>query len=134
MNRASSSDSDSDDILFEDPPVPVNAAFASSMDIERPTSSSSSCLWGESGKSTPGKSSGSMPTPPQQNAPWTAAGTAKSMRMSFGSAGAGLVPRSGLGLPSAFGGLLMGGLGTPSGSPTIERLEVGPSPLLPEQS
>ncbi len=134
MNRASSSDSDSDEMVTEDPPEPVNSAFASGMDmdrhmpdIDRPTSSSSSCIFGESGKSTPGQSrsnSGSAipcPTPPQQSAPWP-----KAMRMSFGSAGAGMVPSpGGLGLPSAFGGLGMGGISTPSGSPTIERLEVG---------
>lgn len=129
MKRASSSDSDPDD-MPEDPPEPVNAAFASGMDMDRPTSSSSSCVWVESGKSTPGQSrsnSGSvvpnLPTPPLQSVPWTGG---RNMRMSFGSAGAGMVPSpgSGLTLPGAFGGLGMGGIGTPMGSPTIERLEV----------
>ena len=48
-----------------------------------------------------------------------------SARMSFGAAGAGMVPSpgTGLALPSAFGGLGMG-TGTPLASPTIERLDV----------
>ena len=126
MNRASSSDSDSDDLPMEDPPETVNAAFAAGMDMDRPTSSSSSCVGVESGKSTPGHSTRdpvihAQPTPPQQSVPWT-----KNPHLSFGSAGAGMVPSpgSGLFLPTAFGGLGMGGAGTPLNSPTVERLEV----------
>ena len=132
MNRADSSDSDLEDLPMEDPPETVNAAFAAGMDMDRPTSSSSSCVGVDSGKSTPGHGMKdsvihAQPTPPLQSAPWT-----KNLRMSFGSAGAGMVPSpgSGLFLPTAFGGLGMGGVGTPSGSPTVERLEVRVSSLL----
>ncbi|WVQ93554.1 hypothetical protein IAU59_000629 [Kwoniella sp. CBS 9459] len=78
-----------------------------------------------------------FPTPPSGNIPaWpnTATGPAsasalRSTRLSFSSAGAGLVPSPGnFGLPSAFGTLGMGGVGTPVGSPTVERLELGVSP------
>lgn len=141
MNRASSSDSDSDEMTMPDAdppepepePEPVNSAFAAGMDMDRPTSSSSSSMGMElSGKSTPGQSrsnSGSIvqaqaqPTPPMRDGPWGKG----NMRLSFGSAGFGMVPSpgSGLGLPNAFGGLGMSGVGTPLGSPTIERVEVG---------
>ncbi|WVF65924.1 hypothetical protein IAT40_000662 [Kwoniella sp. CBS 6097] len=80
-----------------------------------------------------------FPTPPNgtstawpgtagSNGPGSGSGI-KSTRMSFSSAGAGLVPSPGnFGLPSAFGTLGMGGIGTPVGSPTVERLELGASP------
>jgi len=149
-----SSDSDSDDMAEDTPVEPVNSAFAAGMDMDRPTSSSSSTVWmstnvSESGKSTPaqappmgpsrsgsgsGSASGSgtgqgntqpQPTPPSVSAQWP--NSLKHGRMSFGSAGQGMVPSpgSGLGLPGAFGSLAMGGIGTPSASPTVEKLDVG---------
>ncbi|OCF31196.1 hypothetical protein I316_07164 [Kwoniella heveanensis BCC8398] len=78
-----------------------------------------------------------FPTPPSGSsavwpnaAPTSGPGSAlRSTRLSFSSAGAGLVPSPGnFGLPSAFGTLGMGGIGTPVGSPTVERLELGASP------
>lgn len=107
---------------------PVNAAFAAGMDMERMASASEQ---EGSGKSTPGAGSGSgrgsLP-PPGQGGATTPAGAnsgfdrARPPRMSF-SGGLIASPGAGFGLPSAFGGLGMGG-GTPIGSPTIERLEV----------
>ncbi|WVR03600.1 hypothetical protein IAU60_000592 [Kwoniella sp. DSM 27419] len=112
----------------------------------------------DSGKSTPGKgdngqdngnSSGSasgsnngthvnsntvnpFPTPPSSGAAWpnVPGSNVGSTRLSFSSAGMGMVPSPGNfgGLPSAFGTLQMGGIGTPSGSPTVERSELGVSP------
>ncbi|KAL7418707.1 hypothetical protein Q5752_006390 [Cryptotrichosporon argae] len=134
----------------------VNSDFASAMDMDRPVSSSSSSTWGafparsdaDSGKSTPGQArsasgSGSVdaagattpahgtgvgggsnghgihPTPPSNTAPWP-----RSARMSLG-----MVPSPGMQLPTAFGGLGMGGgIGTPLGSPTVEKLELATSP------
>lgn len=140
MGRGSIDDSDSDEETGA--PEPVNSAFAAGMDMDRPGSSSSSGMGmsafaQESGRNTPAlpltmgtTSAGTMansnqPTPPSQSVPWPGAGV-RSARMSFGSAGAGMVPSpgSGLGLPGAFGGLGMG-IGTPLASPTLERLEVG---------
>ncbi|KAK4685876.1 hypothetical protein P7C73_g4262, partial [Tremellales sp. Uapishka_1] len=118
--RPSSSESDSDDESEAIPGNDVNSAFAAGMDMDRPSSSS-----GDVGKWTPVQN---IPTPPSLNAAWPSRAT--SARMSFGSAGAGLVPSpgGGLGLPGAFGGLGMGGIGTPLGSPTIEKLELAASP------
>lgn len=138
------SDSDSD---TDDEGEPVNSAFAAGMDLDRPmsmSSSSSSAVWpsgnvSESGKMTPGSGSGSgpsgqapafghasasgvrHPTPPHAGAAF--GGAPRPARMSFG---AGMVssPGTGFQLPGAFGGLGMGGGGTPLGSPTVERLEV----------
>lgn len=137
------SDSDSD---TDDDGEPVNSAFAAGMDLDRPmsmSSSSSSAVWPsgnvpESGKMTPGSGSGSgpagqaavtglptgtsagHPTPPPANTTW--GGAQRPARMSFG---AGMVssPGTGFQLPGAFGGLGMGGGGTPLGSPTVERSE-----------
>ena len=116
LGRQSSSDSDSDDMVLEEPEQgePVNAAFAAGMDMDRPGSSTSS--------------SNSGMRPDSQGHPHGMNGHAwpkSSARMSFGAAGAGMVlsPGTGLALPSAFGGLGMG-TGTPLASPTIERLEV----------
>jgi hypothetical protein len=143
MGMRSDSDSDSDD-----DGEPVNSAFAAGMDLDRPmsmSSSSSSAVWpsgnaSESGKMTPGGSGpapagpastgpvagvvgngNGQPTPPPGSTTW--GGAQRPSRLSFG---AGLIPSPGTGfqLPGAFGGLGMGGGGTPLGSPTIERLEV----------
>lgn len=149
MGMRSDSDSDSDD-----DGEPVNSAFAAGMDLDRPvsmSSSSSSAVWpsgnvSESGKMTPGGlalgpagggagaggpvsmagtigfgSGTGQPTPPPGNTTW--GGAQRPSRLSFG---AGMIPSPGNGfqLPGAFGGLGMGGGGTPLGSPTIERLEV----------
>ena len=136
--RRGSSDSDSDEMPEDPPTEPVNAAFAAGMDMDRAGSSSSSVIMGtavsESGKSTPASQAqpAALPqiqegqTPPPSNGPWPGALRGGTTRMSFSSAGAGMVPSpgSGTGLPSAFGGLGMGGAGTPLASPTIERLEV----------
>lgn len=139
--RTSDSDSDSDDMpmVMEENEGEVNMAFAAGMDMDRPDSSSSSGLMGTLVGSRPdssGMNGGTGPlrpgsaqglTPGSGQAQW---GQRVAPRMSFGAAGAGMVPSpgSGLGLPSAFGGLGMGGssagIGTPLGSPTIERLEV----------
>lgn len=135
----STSDSDSDDMLGDDAipdTEPVNAAFAAGMDMDRPTSSSSSSRWAggtfpESGKalqSTLGfTGSTNQPTPPSNNAPWSNAKQSGG-RLSSSAAGSGMVPSPGTGfaLPNAFGSLGMGGNGgtTPLASPTIERLEV----------
>lgn len=148
--RTSSSDSDTDEGMEELEPEqgePVNSAFAAGMDMDRPDSrGSSSTGFGFTTREN-GSGSGSnsrsdsvgagvgLPTPPssqifqqQQQAPAQSWGGRHGMRMSFSQAGqaaSGMVPSpgSGLGLPSAFGGLGMG-TGTPLGSPTIERLEV----------
>jgi hypothetical protein len=102
---------------------PVNTAFAAGMDMERIASASEQ---EGSGKSTPGAGSGSGSVPP--NGATTPAGAnmgvdrTRPPRMSF-SGGLIASPGAGFGLPSAFGGLGMGG-GTPIGSPTIERLDV----------
>lgn len=147
MGMRSDSDSDSDD-----DGEPVNSAFAAGMDLDRPMSmsSSSSTAWpsgnvSESGKLTPGGTgpmpvggntagpipvpgalgNGSgQPTPPPGGTTW--GGAQRPSRLSFG---AGIIPSPGTGfqLPGAFGGLGMGGGGTPLGSPTIERLEVSES-------
>ena len=127
--RASSSDSDSDEMPVEEAPEPVNAAFAAGMDMDRPGSSSSSASAFATGGpasrsgSGSGPGTGNQPTPPSSNAPW-----GKSTRMSIGSSGSGLVPSPGVptGLPFAFGTLGVGG-STPQASPTVERLEVGPT-------
>ncbi|WVW81809.1 hypothetical protein I302_103806 [Kwoniella bestiolae CBS 10118] len=130
---------------------PVNSAFAAGMDMDRPGSSSSSSLnmWtgtgsiSNSGKSTPphqaplagvGIGMGNpFPTPPSTNNsfPPNFTNTNRSARLSFSQTQSqGMVPSPGYGLPSAFGGLGMGGngLGTPLGSPTVERAELGASP------
>lgn len=138
MGMRSDSDSESDD----DGEEPVNSAFAAGMDLDRPTSmssASSSAVWpsrnvSESGKMTPGGSGpipgpanmtvvlngNGQPTPPLVSTTW--GGGPRPSRLSF----SGMVPSPGTGfqLPGAFGGLGMGGGGTPLGSPTIERLEV----------
>ena len=137
MGRASSSDSDSDEAPMKEPtPEPVNFAFAAGMDMDRiecPKSSSSFSTGGyqlsggqmvSRSNSSGGSASGqptTNPTPPNQ--PWPKAAP----RLSFGSAGAGMVPSPGVGtgLPNAFGSLGMSGTGTPVASPTIEKLEVG---------
>ncbi|WWD22516.1 hypothetical protein CI109_107009 [Kwoniella shandongensis] len=78
---------------------------------------------------TPFSANAGFPTPPSSNAQWPGSGL-RSSRPSFGSAAAGMVPSpgSGFGLPTAFGTLGMGGVGTPLGSPTIEKLELAVSP------
>lgn len=134
-NRLPSSDSDSDDDIIEEVAEPhetVNSAFAAGMDMDRPECQPSGPMGagngspaintsgGVTGTATWGVGSGGLI---RSNAP----------RMSFGTAGQaatalGMVPSpgTGLGLPTAFGGLGMGGNGgTPLGSPTTERLEVG---------
>ena len=125
--RGSDSNSDSDDMPMEDAQTePVNAAFAAGMDMDRPGSSSSSAsamttTGGVNSRSGSGSGPATthQPTPPSSNAPWS-----KSMRISIGSSGTGLIPSPGVptGLPFAFGGL--GVCGTPQASPTVERLEV----------
>jgi hypothetical protein len=136
--RTSDSDSDSDDmpIVMEENEGEVNMAFAAGMDMDRPDTNSSNGIMGTgrpdssgsngpAGSLRPGSAQGQ--TPGQSQGQW---GQRAAARMSFGAAGAGMVPSpgSGLGLPSAFGGLGMGGssagIGTPLASPTIERLEV----------
>lgn len=146
--RRSSSDSDSDDMPMSAPMggggigmgmgfgnedvrdrEPVNAAFAAGMDMDRAASASEQ---EGSGKSTPGAGSGSGTGSAQQAGGvgvTTPAGSnhgfdrTRPPRMSF-SGGLIASPGTGFGLPSAFGGLGMG-TGTPIGSPTIERLDVG---------
>lgn len=137
VGASNSSDSDSDDAPMDDTfPEPVNAAFAAGMDMDRPTSSSSSGPWQSVQRSRSDSNSGSgsnhQPTPPPSNPNWprTAA------RMSFSAAGAGLIPSPGPGggLPNSFGGLVMGGqgngIGTPLGSPTVEKLDVSYAELV----
>ncbi|BEI81763.1 hypothetical protein CcaverHIS002_0209230 [Cutaneotrichosporon cavernicola] len=115
---AGSSDSDSDDMLEDDWPPnnqpaqgasAVNSAFASVMDLDRPSSGGSSVLHSNSGKSTPGGA-----------------------RNGSGPKGRVIAPSPGtsLLLPTAFGGLGMGNTGsaTPLGSPTAEKGEFAPSP------
>ena len=125
--RPPSSDSDSDDGVMEEvtePNEPVNAAFAAGMDMDRPVSRSSSS------NGAANQNNGNVIGTPQFG--WGGGSLVRSNapRMSFGTAGQaagmGMVPSpgTGIGLPSAFGGLGMGGGGTPVGSPTIERLEV----------
>ncbi|WOO76909.1 uncharacterized protein LOC62_01G000523 [Vanrija pseudolonga] len=156
--RAASSDSDSDDMMDDEPswPTPsaaagaVNSAFASVMDLDRPASSGSSSAWpgrSDSGKSTPagmragsaapgsmtpnpnGFSSDSGPTPGTVTPGSQWQGQApKSARLNIV---VGASPGMGLQLPTAFGGLAMGGGGgggTPLGSPTAEKSELGASP------
>ncbi|OCF59640.1 hypothetical protein L486_02312 [Kwoniella mangroviensis CBS 10435] len=125
---------------------PVNTAFAAGMDMDRPGSSSSSSfnIWSgggsisndNSGKSTPPQVpigiANPFPTPPSTNNNNTFPpnfNNSRSARLSFGQS-QGMVPSPGYGLPSAFGGLGMGGngVGTPLGSPTVERAELGASP------
>ncbi|WVQ76189.1 hypothetical protein IAR50_005851 [Cryptococcus sp. DSM 104548] len=148
------SDSDSDDELDETVGGEVNAAFAAGMDMDRPGSSSSSS-WQAilerreregSGKSTtPGNdhrsSAGSVgqagfPFPPNvqqvfstpaSNSGQQQPATLKNSRLSMSNSAGGVVPSPGTGyaLPSAFGGL---GMGTPMGSPTVERGELAGSP------
>lgn len=112
--RAGSSDSDSDDMMEEDWPTStpvhgagaVNSAFASIMDLDRPSSGGSSAFQSNSGKSTPGGGRN---------------GAGK--RVGAPSPGTGLL------LPTAFGGLGMGtGSATPVGSPTAEKGDFLPSP------
>ncbi|WWC85823.1 uncharacterized protein L201_000690 [Kwoniella dendrophila CBS 6074] len=125
---------------------PVNSAFAAGMDMDRPTSSSSSSTYLGSGNSislnnsNPISESSGKSTPPHllreqqysNNAFPPNFANSRSARLSFSSNnnGQGMVPSPGFGLPSAFGGLGMGGngIGTPLGSPTIERSELGASP------
>ncbi|TXT16052.1 hypothetical protein VHUM_00555 [Vanrija humicola] len=120
---AASSDSDSDDMMDEEPswPTPsaaagvVNSAFASVMDLDRPASSGSSSAW-------PGRSDSGKSTPAGMRAGSVAPGL---------NAVVGPSPGMGLQLPTAFGGLAMGGGGgggTPLGSPTAEKTELGASP------
>lgn len=117
--RAGSSDSDSDDMMEDDWPTStpvqgagaVNSAFASVMDLDRPSSGGSSALHSNnSGKSTPGG-------PRNGNA------TAGKSRVAPS-------PGTGLLLPTAFGGLGMGSAGsaTPVGSPTAEKGDFVGSP------
>ncbi|CAK9785548.1 hypothetical protein CC85DRAFT_327288 [Cutaneotrichosporon oleaginosum] len=119
--RAGSSDSDSDDMMEEDWPPPnqtpaqgagaVNSAFASVMDLDRPSSGGSSAFQSNSGKSTPGgvRNGNGATGKPRVGAP---------------------SPGTGLLLPTAFGGLGMGtaGSATPLGSPTAEKADLMPSP------
>lgn len=149
MRMRSDTDSDTDD-----DGEPVNSAFAAGMDLDRPmsmSSSTSSAVWpsanvSESGKMTPGSVSGvgqsaqtavpgvaaassaGHPTPPPANTTW--GGASRPSRMSFST---GVIPSPGTGfqLPGAFGGLAMGGGGTPLGSPTVERQEVSLSHTSP---
>jgi hypothetical protein len=152
--RASSSDSDSDEMPVEEAaPEPVNSAFAAGMDMDRPASSSGSSVWQneESGKSTPGQrgvSTGSsglgagqgMGLGQEQGQGGAQVGgqgqstpasnnahwaeRMKAGRMSL-SAGTGLVPSPGTGFGLPTAfGGLGMGTGTPLGSPTVEKLEV----------
>ena len=137
--RASSSESESDegDIGGGE----VNANFAAGMELDRP-SSSSSATWpqenrnvtpghaatgsrsnsGQSGAAGPAMPSGA-PTPPTASGQWAPRHPRKSFSTREGAVPS---PGGGLALPSAFGGLGMGGgTGTPLASPTIERMEVG---------
>ncbi|GMK59903.1 hypothetical protein CspeluHIS016_0901200 [Cutaneotrichosporon spelunceum] len=112
--RAGSSDSDSDDMMEDDWPPnnnqpaqgasAVNSAFASVMDLDRPSSSGSSVLPSNSGKSTPGGGRN---------------GNGPKGRVVAPSPGTSLL------LPTAFGGLGMGttSSATPLGSPTAEKGE-----------
>ncbi|WRT63832.1 uncharacterized protein IL334_000757 [Kwoniella shivajii] len=172
MDRArfddSDTDSDEEEELIGGKEEPVNSAFAAGMDMDRPTSSSSSNMWIShnnssedsgtgtyTGKSTPPKLDhqqqqhshlqqyhhqqsqqigigNPFPTPPSTNGPFapntSSNSNFRSGRLSFSSTGQGMVPSPGFGLPSAFGGLGMGGIGTPLASPTVERVELGASP------
>ncbi|WWC58138.1 uncharacterized protein I303_100673 [Kwoniella dejecticola CBS 10117] len=80
-------------------------------------------------QSNNGNAANPFPTPPSSTS-FAPNFNSRSARLSFSSAGQGMVPSPGYGLPSAFGGLGMGGsgIGTPLGSPTVERAELGASP------
>lgn len=117
-SRWQESDTDSDDMIEDEwTPAPgsggaVNTAFASIMDLDRPTSSGSSFHRSDSGKSTPSGSTRPSAGGNGNNKPRIAPS-----------------PGSGLQLPSAFGGLGMGSA-TPIGSPTTERAELAASPTV----
>lgn len=152
--RAGSSDSDSDDMM-DDSSVQewpaassgagaVNSAFASVMDLDRPSSSNSSGAWNStSGKSTPSHGNGSgngngSTTTATRAGTSSATATPGVSTPGWKKPPVAPSPSTGLQLPTAFGGLAMGsggggagtgnGIATPLGSPTVERSELGGSP------